>query len=69
MRTRLVSACTRLVSCESACCTHMACVATWSFGLEAVITAAGDIKAGKDCADVLENSINGPYELKELIQT
>lgn len=46
-------------------CTHhrytptMACVATWSFGLAAVEAAAQDIKAGKDCIDVLEKAVNG----------
>ena len=37
----------------------MACVATWSFGLEAVETATRGIKAGNNCIDILENAING----------
>lgn len=37
----------------------MACVATWSFGLDAVKVASGSIAAGEDCVEVLEKAING----------
>ncbi len=37
----------------------MACVATWRFGLDAVVAASEDIKQGKDCMDVLERAVNG----------
>ena len=39
----------------------MACVATWSFGLEAVEVAAKLIGEGKNCVDVVENAINGMF--------
>lgn len=34
-------------------------MATWSFGLDAVATAAVDIQNNESCLDVLERSING----------
>ena len=37
----------------------MACVATWSFGLQAVLRASTSIEEGKNCVDVLERAING----------
>ena len=37
----------------------MACVATWSFGLEAVSSAEVSIKEGKSCLDALEKAVNG----------
>ena len=37
----------------------MACVATWSFGLQAVLRAQTSIEEGRNCVDVLENAING----------
>lgn len=37
----------------------MACVATWSFGLQAVLRAQASIEDGKNCVDVLESAING----------
>lgn len=37
----------------------MACIATWSFGLQAVCKAQSLIEAGGDCVDVLEEAING----------
>ena len=40
----------------------MACVATWSFGLDAVKVAAEEIKEGKDCVDALERAVNGKKE-------
>ena len=36
----------------------MACIATWSFGLDAVDVAAQSIAEGEDCVDVLEKAIN-----------
>ena len=37
----------------------MACVATWSFGLQAVEVASKCIKYGKSCIDAIESAING----------
>ncbi len=37
----------------------MACVATWSFGLEAVEIAAKHVEEGKSCIDAIESAING----------
>ena len=37
----------------------MACVATWSFGLQAVTTAGAFIEEGWNCVDVLERAISG----------
>ena len=37
----------------------MACVATWSFGVEAVERASLQLKAGDCCVDALEKAING----------
>ena len=37
----------------------MACIATWSFGVEAVQSAAVEIKQGKNCVDVVERAVNG----------
>lgn len=37
----------------------MACVATWSFGLDAVRVAAEGILAGGDCVNMLEKAVNG----------
>ena len=38
---------------------EMACVATWSFGLQAVSSAEVSITEGKSCLDVLEKAVNG----------
>jgi len=37
----------------------MACIATWSFGAEAVLTASKEIEGESNCVDAVEKSING----------
>lgn len=37
----------------------MACIATWSFGLQAVEGAAVELEGGVDCVEALEKGVNG----------
>ncbi len=37
----------------------MACVATWTFSLQAVQIAADELTGGASCIDALEKGING----------
>ena len=37
----------------------MACIATWSFGAEAVLTTSKEIEGESNCVDAVEKSING----------
>ena len=37
----------------------MACIATWSFGVEAVLAAAKEIEREGNCLDAVEKSVNG----------
>ena len=37
----------------------MACVATWSFGVEAVLAAAKELEREENCLDTVEKSVNG----------
>lgn len=43
----------------------MACIATWSFGAEAVLTASKEIEGESNCVDAVEKSING--EVKRVL--
>ncbi len=36
----------------------MACIATWSFGLDAILSGAVDIQNNIECVDVLERATN-----------
>ena len=37
----------------------MACVATWTFGIEAVEEAARMVERGESCVDAVEKGVNG----------
>ena len=39
----------------------MACIATWSFGVEAVLAAAKEIEREQNCLDAVERSVNGEW--------
>ena len=37
----------------------MACIATWSFGIQAVEVASAVVERGDNCVDAVEKGVNG----------